>query len=85
MIRDAKFNERPFINFLDVINRLELDENDQTHDLVEQYTPDTPQSHQCGCIAQKVQQIDELKYAVAGGEIDEQGNETIRYRNYNDI
>ena len=48
---------------------------DQTHDLVEQYTPDTPQSHQCGFIAQKVQQIDELKYAVAGGKIYEQGKE----------
>ena len=48
-------------------------EDDQEHDLVAQYTPDTPQSHQCGFIAQRAQQIDELKYAVAGGAIDEHG------------
>ena len=80
-----KFNERRLRNALDVINRLEPIECDQTHDLAAHYTPDTPQSHQCGFIAQKVQQIDELKYAVAGGEIDEQGKETIRYLNYNPI
>ena len=45
------------------------------------YTVDTPQSYQCGFIAQQVQQIDALTYAVAGGEIDEQGQDTISYLN----
>ena len=36
-------------------------------------------------IAQQVQTIEELTYAVAGGEFDEQGKETIRYLNYNSI
>ena len=49
------------------------------------YTDDTPQSHQCGCIVEQAQATEELKYAVAGGEIDEQGKETIRYLNYNSI
>ncbi|MFM7990441.1 MAG: hypothetical protein ACKPKO_65100, partial [Candidatus Fonsibacter sp.] len=40
-----KFNEKPLINALDVINKLEPVEYDQTFDLVETYTPDTPQSH----------------------------------------
>ena len=58
-------------------------EYDQTHDLVEHYTADTPQSHQCGFIAQPAQQTDARKYAIAGGEVDEQGKETVRYLNYN--
>ncbi|MFM7985169.1 MAG: hypothetical protein ACKPKO_38205, partial [Candidatus Fonsibacter sp.] len=49
---------------MDKINKLEPDEYDQTVDLVEQYTTDTPQSHQCGFIAQSVQKIDELKHSV---------------------
>ena len=63
--------KRPSRHAIDVINRLEPVEYDQTHDFVELYTPDTPQSHQCGFIAQQVQQIDELTYAVATGEVDE--------------
>ncbi|MFM7984607.1 MAG: hypothetical protein ACKPKO_35305 [Candidatus Fonsibacter sp.] len=39
---------------MDIINKLEPVEYDQTVDLVEQYTTDTPQSHQCGFIAQSV-------------------------------
>ena len=35
--------------------------------------PDTPQSHQCGFIAQSEQQIDQLIYALVGGEIGEDG------------
>ena len=46
----------------DDINRLEPVEYDQTHDLVDHYTADAPQSHQCRFIAQQVQHIDELKY-----------------------
>ena len=80
-----KFNEKPLTNALDVINRLEPVEYDQTRDLTESYTADTPQSHQCGFIAQSVQQIDGLKYAVVGGEIGEDGVESIRYLNYNVI
>ncbi|MFM7984198.1 MAG: tail fiber domain-containing protein, partial [Candidatus Fonsibacter sp.] len=52
------FNEKPLTNALDVINQLEPVEYDQSVDLVEQYTTDTPQSHQCGFIAQSVQKID---------------------------
>ena len=52
-----------------VINCLELVVYDQTLGLIEQYTEDTPQFHQRGFIAQSVQQIEELKQAVIGGEI----------------
>ena len=44
-----------------------------------------PQTHQCGFIAQKVQQIEELEYAVLGGEVGEDGKDTIRALNYNAI
>ena len=40
--------------------------------MINPYTPDSPQSRQCGFIAQQVQQIDELKYAVASGDVDKQ-------------
>ena len=73
-----KYYEKPIVNAISVINRLELVEYDQTIDLIEQYTEDTPQFHQCGFIAQKVQQIEELKHAVVGGEIGEDGKETVR-------
>ena len=58
--KTLKFSEQPLMNALDVINRLEPVEYDQTVDLIEQYTEDTPQFHQCGFIAQTVQQIEEL-------------------------
>ena len=80
-----KFNEKPLTIALDGINRLEPVEYDQTRDLTDTYTADTPQSHQCGFIAQSVQQIDEFKYAVVGGEIGDDGVESIRYLNYNAI
>ena len=80
-----KFNEKPLTNALDVINKLEPLEYDQTQDIVDQITPDTPQSHQCGFIAQSIEQIEQLKHAVAGGEIGEDGKETIRSLNYNAI
>ena len=70
------------VNALGVINRLEPVEYDQTVSLIEQYTEDTPQFHQCGFIAQSVQQIEELKHAVVGGEVGEDGQETIRCLNY---
>ena len=62
---------------------LELVEYDAVQDLVEQYTPDTLQYHQCGFIAQLSEQIDQLKHAVFGGEIGEYGKETIRSLNCN--
>ena len=62
-----KFNEKPLTNALDVINRLEPVEYDQTRDLTDTYTADTPQSHQCGFVAQS--QIDGFKNAVVGGEL----------------
>ena len=80
-----KFNEKPLVNALNVINRLEPIEYDQTQDLVDEYTSDTPQSHQCGFIAQSVAQIDKLKHAVIGGEVDDDGKESIRALNYNAV
>ena len=41
-------------------------------------TPETPQSHQRGIIAQPVEIIDELKHTVMGGKIDNDGKESIR-------
>ncbi|MFM7981676.1 MAG: tail fiber domain-containing protein, partial [Candidatus Fonsibacter sp.] len=70
---------------LDIINKLDPVEYDQTYDLVEAYTPETPQSHQCGFIAQSVQSIDELKDAVVGGQVGDDGKESIRALNYNAI
>ena len=64
-----KFNEKPLVNALDIINKLEPAEYDQTHSLVDQYTSDTPQNHQCGFIAQSVEKIKELKHIVESGEI----------------
>ena len=77
-----KFNEKPIINALAIINRLEPVEYDQTYDLVDQYTPDTPQSHQSRFIAQSVQQIDELKHTVIGGEMGEDSKESLCGLNY---
>ena len=51
--------------------------------LIDQFATDTPQSHQSGVIAQAVEQIDELKASVIGGEIGNGGQETIRCLNYN--
>ena len=79
------FNEKPLGNELDVINQLEPVEYDQTRGLVDQYTADTPQSLQCGLIAQSVQSTDELKHAVVGGQFGDDGNESIRALNYNVI
>ncbi|MFM7988255.1 MAG: tail fiber domain-containing protein, partial [Candidatus Fonsibacter sp.] len=78
-----KLNEKPLNNALDVINKLEPVEYDQTCDLVETYTLDTPHFHQCGFIAQSVEKIDELKHIVEGGEIGEDGKESLRGINYN--
>ena len=80
-----KFNEKPIINALAIISRLEPVEYDQTYDLVDEYTPDTPQSHQSGFIAQSVQQIDELKHTVIGGEIGKDGKDSLRGLNYNAV
>ncbi|MFM7983206.1 MAG: tail fiber domain-containing protein [Candidatus Fonsibacter sp.] len=80
-----KFNEKPLSNALNVISQLEPVEYDQTHNLVDQYTSDTPQSHQCGFIAQSVETIDELKHAVVGGQGGDDGKESIIALNYNAI
>ncbi|MFM7982485.1 MAG: hypothetical protein ACKPKO_24500, partial [Candidatus Fonsibacter sp.] len=56
-----------------MINKLEPVAYDQTYYLVNKYTQETLQSHQCGFIAQSVQKIDELKHAVVGGDIAEDG------------
>ena len=63
---------------MNIINKLEHVEYDQTVDLLAQYTTDTPQSHQCGFIAQSVQKTDELKHSVVGGYIGEDGKASIR-------
>ena len=80
-----KFNEKPLANALNVISKLEPVEYDQTQCLVDQYTPETPQSHQCGFIAQSVEKIEELRHAIVGGEVDDDGKEPIRGLNYNAI
>ena len=72
-------------NGLTVINKLEPVEYDQIYELVEQYSPDTPQSHQCGFIAQSVEQINELRHAVVGGVVGEDGKESLRALNYNAV
>ena len=43
-----KFNDKPFSNALDAVNRLEPVDYEQTQYLVDQYTADAPQSYQCG-------------------------------------
>ena len=48
------------------------------HNLVDQYTFDTPHSHQSGFIAQSVRKVDELKYAVAGGDNFEESDSGIK-------
>ena len=53
--------------------------------MVDQCTPDTPQSHQCGFIAQSVEKIEELKHAVVGGEVGDDGKESVRGLNYNTV
>ena len=53
--------------------------------MVDHYTPETPQSHQCGFIAQSVEKIDELKHIVEGRVISEDGQETLRGINYNAV
>ena len=68
-----KFRQKPLNHALGIIDELEHVEYDQTHDLTEEYTLDTQQSHQCGVIAQSAQQIEELKYAVVGGIVGEDG------------
>ena len=73
------------VNESDVIKRLDPVEYEQTQDLGDQYTPETPQSHQCGFLAQAAQQIDQLNHAVFGGEIEEYGQETKRSLNCNAI
>ncbi|MFM7987429.1 MAG: tail fiber domain-containing protein, partial [Candidatus Fonsibacter sp.] len=61
-----KFNATSLTNGLVVINKLEPMEYDQIYELVDHYTTYAPQSHQCGFIAQSVEQIDELRHAVVG-------------------
>ncbi|MFM7984371.1 MAG: tail fiber domain-containing protein [Candidatus Fonsibacter sp.] len=77
--------EKPLTNALDVISQLEPVEYDQPYDVVDQYKSDTPQSHQCGFIAQSVQTIDELKHAVVGGQVGDDGKDSVRALNYNAI
>ncbi|MFM7986311.1 MAG: hypothetical protein ACKPKO_44060, partial [Candidatus Fonsibacter sp.] len=72
-------------NSLTVINKVEPAEYDQISDLVDHYTTGAPQSHQCGFIAQSVEQIDELRHAVVGGTVGEDGKESLRGLHYNAI
>ena len=52
---------------------------------MDQYNEDALQFHPCGLIAQQVQQIEALKHAVFGGDVGEDGKETVRALNYNAI
>ena len=69
MIKLLKFNEKPLVNAWGVINKLVPVESDRTFDLVDNYTQDMPQSHQAGFIAQYVQNVYEVKFAVQRGYI----------------
>ena len=80
-----KFNVKSLTTALDVRTRLETIGYDQTYNLVDQYTPETPQSHHSGFIEQSAQKNNELKHAVEGGEIGEDGVDSIRTLNYNAI
>ena len=57
-----------------VSNKLETNEYDQTYELLGKYTPNTPQSHQCGFIAQSVQTMDEQIHGEEVGDLGEDGN-----------
>ena len=81
-VTKLKFNNKPLANALKVIRQLEPVEYEQTYALVEQYNEDTPQSHHCGFIAQHVQQIEALRHAMLGGEVGEDGKDTVRCLNY---
>ena len=70
-------NVKPLTEAFDDNNKLEPVEYDQTQDVVDNYMPDTPHSHQCGFKAQSVQQNDQLIYAVVGGELGADGKEAI--------
>ncbi|MFM7985713.1 MAG: tail fiber domain-containing protein, partial [Candidatus Fonsibacter sp.] len=72
-----KLNAKSLTNGLVVINQLEPVEYDEIYELVDHYTVDALQSHQCGLIAQAVEQIGELSHAVIGGTVGEDGTETI--------
>ena len=61
------------INELEIKYKKEPVAYNQLRKLVNQYTPGTPQSHQCGFIAQSLfKKADELNYAISGNEIYEQ-------------
>ena len=65
------------MNALDVTKK-EPVEYVQTYNLLDQYTTDTTQSHQCRSIAPAVQQNAEFKVSEIGGEICEDGQESSR-------
>ena len=71
-----KINNRPLGHALDVIKRLETVDYDQTHNLLDLNTPDTPQAHQYGLKGQCVQEIEELYVSVIGGEVGDDGLDT---------
>ena len=74
--RRLNHNEQLFINALDVVNRIETVEYDQTYSLLDQYTTDASQSHQCGLIAPSLQQFEALMHVVVAGDMGEDGQET---------
>ncbi|MFM7980213.1 MAG: hypothetical protein ACKPKO_12935 [Candidatus Fonsibacter sp.] len=80
-----KFNGRSLTHGLTVINKLEPVEYDQIYELVDQYTPEIPQSHKCEFIAQSFEQIGELRHAVVCGTVGEDDKESLRGLNYNEI
>ena len=81
--KTLQLNAKPLNKSLGIINQLQPVEYDQTHDLTKKYTPDTAQSHQCGYIGQSVHQIEELKHAVVGGDVGEEGKDSINHLKYN--
>ena len=62
---------------VDLINKLDTVDYDQTHDLLYAYTSDTPPVHHCGVKSQSVEEVNEQKRTVVGGEGGAYGKGTI--------
>ena len=63
----------------EIINNWEPVNYDRTHNLVNQYTPDTPRYYQCGLVSQSVQKAGELNYSDPNGDIDDERPAISRY------
>jgi hypothetical protein len=80
-----KINEKQAVNALGIIEKLEPVEYDKHSTLREHYTPETLNLTNAVFIAQLAEKIEDLKHIVEGGEIGEDGKESLRGINYNAI